>query len=267
MLIYFRPFTGVIEHRRLIIDLVKREIFNRYKGTLLGVVWSVLNPLLMLGLYTFFFTAILKAKWSIGETQANYGLMMFCGLIVHGWMADVLSRAPELLAANRNYVKKVVFPLDTLTWISVLSALVQVMLSLLLLVVLSIFMGNSFSWTVILLPIVLAPLFFMLLGLGWFISSLAVFFRDIGQIMGSFITLLIFTSTAFFSIDTAPQLIQPMLLFNPLTIIMDSLRQVLILQQQPNWILLLWHALVSILIFFAGYFWFDRTRPGFADVL
>ncbi|MEZ6937117.1 MULTISPECIES: ABC transporter permease [Aeromonas] len=267
MSIFIRPFSSILEHRRLVFDLVRRDVSARYKGTLLGLTWAILNPLCMLALYTFFFTAILKAKWNVGETHANYGLMLFCGLIIHGWMADVLSRSPELLASNRNYVKKVVFPLDALTWISVLSALVQILLSLLLLIVLSLFMGNILSWSMLFLPVVLTPLFFMLLGLGWFISSLSVFFRDIGQFMGSLITLLIFTSTAFFSLETAPELIRPYLLFNPLTIIMDSLRQVTILHQYPDWGLLAWHSVASIVIFYAGYFWFERTRPGFADVI
>ncbi len=99
-------FGSALKHKSLIRDLVIRDISARYKGTLLGMVWALLNPLLMLGLYTFFFTLILKSKWGVGDTQANYGLMLFCGLIVHGWMAEVLSRSPDLLSSNRNYVKK-----------------------------------------------------------------------------------------------------------------------------------------------------------------
>lgn len=261
------PFYTLLKHRRLIFDLTRRELAARYKGSLLGIFWAVLNPLMLLALYTFFFSLILKAKWGVGETPPNYGLMLFCGLIVHGWMADVLSRAPELLAANRNYVKKVVFPLDALGWITVFSALVQLVLSVIILAILSLLLGQGISWTILLLPLVLLPLMLLLLGLSWFISSLAVFFRDVGQFMGSLLTLLLFTSTAFFSLETAPEVIRDLLLFNPLTIIMDSVRQVVILHQMPNWQLLGLHSIISLMVFWLGYAWFQRTRPGFADVL
>lgn len=260
-------FRSVNEHRLLIRDLVIRDITARYKGTLLGMVWALLNPLLMLGLYTFFFTIILKAKWGVENISANYGLMLFCGLIIHGWMAEVLSKSTELFASNRNYVKKVVFPLDTLVWITVISSLFQVVLSLSLLCLLALIMGNGLSWNVLFLPLILLPLFIMLLGLGWLVSSLAVYFRDIGQFMGSFLTLLLFTSTAFFSLETAPEIIRSYLLINPLTVIMDSLRDILILHRQPMWALLIQHGVISSIIMFLGYWWFNKTKRGFADVL
>lgn len=255
------------QHRRLIFDLTRRELAARYKGSLLGVAWALLNPLMMLALYTFFFSLILKAKWGIDDTAPNFGLMLFCGLIVHGWMADVLSRAPDLLSSHRNYVKKVVFPLEALSWITVLSALVQLVMSLVVLVVLAIVLGQGISWTILLLPVVLAPLLLLLLGLSWFISSLAVFFKDIGQLMGSLLTLLLFTSTAFFSLETAPSAIRDLILFNPLTVIMDGVRQVVILHELPNWERLGIHAVISFAVCVLGYAWFQRTRPGFADVL
>ncbi len=267
MSLLLKPWASFWSNRRLIRDLVRRDVVARYKGTLLGMAWALLNPLLLLALYTFFFTAILKAKWGTGDVSANYGLMLFCGLVVHGWMADVLSRAPDLLSSNSNYVKKVVFPLDALCWISVISALVQVSLSLLILATMCLFMGIGLSFTALLAPVILAPLFIMLIGLGWFISSLSVYFRDIGQFMGSFLTLMLFSSTAFFSLDTAPDIIQNVLLFNPLTIIMDSLRQVVVLHTYPDWALLGTHTLVSLVVFFSGYYWFEYTKAGFADVL
>lgn len=263
----FNPIRTLCQHRRLIRDLTRRELAARYKGSLLGILWALLNPLLLLTLYTFFFSMILKAKWGVGETPPNYGLMLFCGLIIHGWMAEVLSRAPDLLAANRNYIKKVVFPLDALSWITVFTALVQVVFSLLILAILALVIGQGISWTIVLLPVVLTPLLLLLLGLSWFISSLTVFFRDIGQLMGSLLTLLLFTSTAFFSLETAPESIRGLLLFNPLTIIMDSLRDVMVLHQLPDWELLGVHTLCSIVVFILGFVWFERTRPGFADVL
>ena len=261
------PFNTLFQYRRLIYDLTRRELSARYKGSLLGILWAVLNPLLLLSLYTFFFSMILKAKWGVNETPPNYGLMLFCGLIVHGWMAEVLSRAPDLLASNRNFVKKVVFPLDALSWITVFSALVQLVLSIIILAILALILGQGVSWMIVLLPVVLAPLLLLLLGLSWLISSLAVFFRDVGQFMGSLLTLLLFTSTTFFSLETAPEKIQSLLLFNPLTIIMDSLRKVVIQHQMPDWELLGLHALISFIVFLFGYYWFERTRSGFADVL
>ncbi|MGB5855887.1 MAG: ABC transporter permease [Oceanisphaera sp.] len=261
------PFLVLPRHRRLIFDLTRRELAARYKGSLLGVAWALLNPLLLLALYTFFFSLILKAKWGIDDAAPNFGLMLFCGLIVHGWMAEVLSRAPDLLSSNRNYVKKVVFPLEALSWITVLSALVQLIMSVVILAVLTLILGQGISWTILLLPVVLAPLLLLLLGLSWFISSLAVYFKDVGQFMGSLLTLLLFTSTAFFSLETAPSAIREFILFNPLTVIMDSVRQVVILHELPNWERLGIHAAISFAICILGYAWFQRTRPGFADVL
>ena len=262
------PWFCAARHKSLVKSLVQREVVGRYRGSMLGFLWSFLNPLFMLALYTFFFQHIMKAKWGAGdESTAGFATMLFAGLVVHGLAAEVLARSTGLITNNVNYVKKVVFPLEILPWTTLISAVFHGVISLLVLVGFSLFSGNDLHWTIILVPLVLLPFCVFLLGCAWFICSLGVYFRDIEQMMGSLLTLLLFTSSAFFSVENAPEILRPFLMLNPLTIIIDAVRDVVIIGRAPNWFLLGCYSSVSLVIFYLGFFWFEKTKKGFADVL
>ena len=257
------------QHRQLIKQMAWREVIGRYKGSFMGLFWSFINPVLMLTVYTFVFSVVFKARWGGdgGDSQTSFALILFVGLIVHGLLAEVLNRAPSLIVSNVNYVKKVIFPLEVLPVISLISALFHSMVSILVLLLASVAINLYLSWTVILLPVVLSPLIMLILGLSWILASLGVFIRDIGQTMGIITTVMLFLAPVFYPLSAMPEKYQPHILANPLTFIIEQSREVLIYGHLPNWSGLGLYMLIAIAIAWIGYAWFQKTRKGFADVL
>ena len=256
-------------HRQLIKQMAWREVVGRYKGSVMGLLWSFITPLLMLAVYTFVFSVVFKAKWGIGgeESKATFVLILFVGLIMHGLLAEVLNRAPGLILSNVNYVKKVVFPLEILPIISLLSAFFHSVISLAVLLIAFVAVNGYLPWTIVLIPIVLLPLATLVLGLAWMLASLGVFIRDIGQVMGVITTIMLFTSTVFFPLSALPERYHPFILANPLTFIIEQSREVLIFGHPPNWSGLGVYMLIATAVAWAGYGGFQKIRKGFADVL
>ncbi|MDP2395085.1 MAG: ABC transporter permease [Methylococcaceae bacterium] len=249
--------------------MTKREVLGRYKGSAMGLAWSFFNPVLMLTVYTFVFSVIFKSRWGVDseESKAQFAVVLFVGMIVHGLFAEVLNRAPSLILSNANYVKKVVFPLEILPVISMGAALFHSLISLgVLLIAFAIF--NSYvHWTAIFTPLVLLPLIILTLGLGWILASLGVFLRDVGQTIGIITTVMMFLAPVFFPVTALPEEFRPWLMANPLTFIIEQAREVLIWGRQPDWLGLGIYTFTATTIAWIGYAWFQKTRKGFADVL
>lgn len=256
-------------NRQLIVQMTKREVVGRYKGSAMGLLWSFLNPVLMLGVYTLVFSGVFKARWGMGEDEnkTQFAIVLFVGMIVHGLFAEVLNRAPGLILNNVNYVKKVVFPLDILPVISMGAAMFHSLISLLVLLIAFVIFNGYLHWTLIFIPLVLLPLIILTLGLAWILASLGVFLRDVSQTIGFVMTVALFCSPVFYPITALPQEYRPWLMANPITFIIEQARAVLIFGQQPNWIGLLAYILVAMFIAWLGYAWFQKTRKGFANVL
>lgn len=261
--------TSLWRNRHLIAQMIKREVVGRYKGSAMGLLWSFFNPILMLVMYTFVFSVVFKARWGVGseEKKAQFAVILFVGMIVHGLFAEVLSRAPGLILGNVNFVKKVVFPLDILPVISMGAALFHSFISLLVLLVAFAFFNGYLHWTAILIPLVILPLIILTLGFAWILASLGVFLRDVGQTIGIAMTVMLFCSPVFYPVTALPEEYRPWLMANPLTFIIEQARAVLIFGQIPNWNGLLAYLLVAISIAWIGYAWFQKTRKGFANVL
>lgn len=262
------PFTCAWKNRFIVFSMARREVIGRYRGSVLGLLWSFLNPLLMLALYTFFFRYIFNAKWpEVGDTTADYAVMLFAGLIVHGMAAEIMTRSTGLIVGNANLVKKLLFPVEVLPWVTLLSALFHTAISFLVLLCFLIFSGGQLHWTLLLLPIVLIPMALLFLGLAWFLSALGAYLRDVEQIIGSVVTLLLFTSTVFFSIEHAPKEVRPILSLNPITEIINNVRKVVVYGVQPDWYNLAVYALVAAVFMQCGYYFFKKTSDGFGDIL
>ncbi len=256
-------------NRSLIVQMSWRETVGRYKGSILGLAWSFFNPLLMLAIYTFVFSVVFKARWNIGgeESKADFAIILFVGLIVHGIFAECINRAPTLILSNINYAKKVVFPLEILPWVVFGSALFHLAISLVVLMVVQLFLGQPIPPTIVLIPIVLLPLVFCIMGLAWLFASLGVYFRDLTQVTGVFSTIMLFLSAVFFPIKALPESFHFLFYVNPLAIVIEQSRDVLIYGEIPN--LVVWCAMMALgyLMAWAGFAWFQKTRKGFADVL
>jgi lipopolysaccharide transport system permease protein len=261
---------SLIRNRQLIVQMAKREVVGRYKGSAMGLAWSFFNPIFMLVVYTFVFSEIFKSRWGgVGgdDSKTQFAVILFVGMIVFGFFAEVLNRAPGLILSNVNYVKKVVFPIEILPAIAMGAALFHSLISLgVLLVAFTIFNGYLHP-TVILIPLVLLPLIILTLGMAWMLASLGVFLRDVGQTIGIIMTVLMFLSPIFFPVTAVPERFRGFMMANPLTFIIEQAREVLIFGHLPNWLGLGIYSTVAIIVAWAGYAWFQKTRKGFADVL
>jgi lipopolysaccharide transport system permease protein len=256
-------------YRDLLRQFTRREVLGRYKGSYLGILWSFLTPFLMLAVYTFVFSVVFGARWgnSSSESRVEFALTLFCGLIAFNVFSECISRAPELIVDNPNYVKKVVFPLEILP-VSVLgAALIHSLISLVILITgILVFMGTV-SWTLAYLPLAYLTLVGLCLGLGWFLAALGVFIRDIGYMVGIVVQVLFFVTPIFFPISAVPPFFQPILLLNPLSAVVENFRRVIIWGQPPDWPWWGVATAVSTLVMVAGYTWFMKLKRAFADVV
>jgi len=256
-------------NRHLIVQMTRREVVGRYKGSALGLAWSFLTPILMLAVYTFVFSVVFKARWGTDgdESKTQFALVLFVGMIVHGLFAEVLNRAPGLILSNVNYVKKVVFPLDVLPVIAMGAALFHASISLAVLLIAFALFNGYLHWTIIFVPVVLLPLVILTLGVAWIFASLGVFLRDVGQTVGIITTMMLFLAPIFYPITALPEEIRPWIMANPLTFIIEEARGVVILGRMPEWSGLGIYTLAATAVAWAGFAWFQKTRKGFADVL
>lgn len=256
-------------NRQLIVQMSRREVVGRYKGSVMGLAWSFFNPVFMLAVYTFVFSVVFKSRWGMDgdESKMQFAVVLFVGMIVHGFFAEVLNRAPGLILSNVNYVKKVVFPLEILPVIAMCAALFHSLISLGVLLFAFVIFNGYVPWTAVLIPLVLLPLVILTLGFAWMLASLGVFLRDVGQTIGIITMVMMFLAPVFYPITALPEEFRPWIMANPLTFIIEQAREVLIWGRTPNWLGLGAYLAVAVAVAWAGYAWFQKTRKGFADVL
>lgn len=261
-------FTSVKNNWSLIGRLIARDVTGRYRGSVFGILWSFITPILMLAVYTLVFGVIFQSRWSVGtESKVEFALVLFAGLIVFNFFSECLNRASTLILVNSNFVKKVVFPLEVLPVVVATSTLFHFCASFLIwLIAYVLFIGLPHA-TALLIPFVVLPLVLFSTGLVFALSSLGVFFRDISQFVGMLTTVVMFLSPIFYPLEAFPAQYRGLLLMNPLTPSIEQARSVLIKGEIPDFSYWIWNLLLSICVFWAGYFLFQKMRKGFADVL
>lgn len=261
-------FASLWRNRELIKASAKREVLGRYRGSFLGLLWSFFNPLFMLAVFTFVFSVIFQARWGGGSgSKTEFALVLFAGLLVFNLFAECINRAPGLILSNTNYVKKVVFPLEILPFVGLLSALFHTLISLgVWLIAYALFFGIP-HLTVLYLPLVLLPFCLFIMGLSWALASLGVFLRDVSQFIGLLTTALMFLSPIFYPATALPEDYRHILYLNPLTTVVEQTRDVLFWGKTPDFLMLAIYWVVTLGIAWLGFAWFQKTRKGFADVL
>ena len=261
--------THPVRHQALIRILTWREVSGRYRGSLLGSVWSLLTPLLLLGVYTLVFGVVAPTRWPGAEEQGigMFALRLLAGMVVHGLLAEALSRAPTLVTAQPNYVTKVVFPLETLAWVNLLTALFHTAMALVVLVVLNGLLGTGVAWTLLALPVIFLPYALMLMGLIWLIAAFGVYLRDLAQLIGPLVMIAMFLGPVFYPRSAMPAAAQAWLLLNPITVPVEQVRRVVFESQWPQWDVLAQYALVALAAYLLGLWVFAKLKKGFADVL
>lgn len=249
-------------------DLVKREVVGRYKGSVLGFFWAFFSPILMLAVYTFFFSVVFKARWVSGsDSKVEFALVMFSGLLVFNLFSEVINRAPGLILNNANYVKKVIFPLEILPVVTLGAAAFHMLVSLTVWFIFFLVFFGVPSWTALQIILIFVPLVMMTLGLAWLLASLGVYLRDVGQVIGLVTTVLMFLSPVFYPVAALPEKFRAIMYLNPLTYIVEETRNVMIWGKSLEWLQWGFWTALSGLIAWLGFAWFQKTRRGFADVL
>lgn len=259
---------GFWHHRLLIWQLTRREIISRYKGSVLGITWSFMTPLIMLAVYTFVFTFVFKTRWDfVNDNRPAFALALYMGLILHSILAECLNRAPTLILSNVNYVKKVVFPLEILVLVMMGSILFHALVGMLVWSCFYVGAFFKFHWTAVFFPLLWLPLILFGLGFSWFLAAVGVFFRDLSHMIHVVSLLLLFLAPIFYPLSALPEAMHKYFYLNPLTLIVVESRKVLMLDQTPDWSAWLISLTASILVAWLGYIWFQKVKRGFADVL
>jgi len=256
-------------HRNLILALTRRDITGRYRGSLLGILWSFVNPLLMLGVYTFAFGVIFGARWAGGsDSKMEFAIILFAGMLIFNLFSECVNRASSLVVSHPSYVKKVVFPLEVLPPVALGSSLFHMLVSF---SVWLMFYAIGFGWpspAVLLLPVVMLPLLLFTIGISWFLASLGVYLRDVGHMVSSLVLMLLFLSAVFYPIESLPERLRtPLMVVNPLVFHVEICRQVMVWGKLPAWSSWSIYLVFGLAVTCLGFAWFQKTRRGFADVL
>jgi len=264
LLSYLWPYS----QRQLIEQFVRREVQSRYRQSLFGTAWLLLTPLLTLAVYTLVFQHIFTSRWANTEsTMLAFALRLFAGLSLFSFVAECLTRAPRQIVGQPNLVKKVVFPLPILAWVQVLSSAVQFGVALIILFIGQWCDAQQMPLGILGAPLIFIPLLYLVLGLSWFLAALGVYLRDVEQIIGLVMSLLLFLTPIFYPSSSLPVRWQAWMQYYPLAYWIESFRQLIFDNQWPNLGHYLVMCVISLLVALGGALFFKRTQEGFADVL
>lgn len=264
----FDFFHIIYKYRELFFNLAKRDVFSKYQGSIIGILWSLITPIVMLAVYTFVFSVVFKARWPGGsDSKTEFALVLFSGLIVYNLFSECVNRAPGLIVSNANFVKKVIFPLELLPPVVLLSSLFNFCASLVVWITFYVMVFGYVNPSILLVPIAIVPLIFITLGISFFLASLGTYLRDIGQVVVLITTMMMFLSPIFYPVSSLPIDYQFVMKMNPLTFIVEQVRALMIIGVGIDWTAWFGWLCFSLFLFYLGYFWFKKTRDGFADVI
>lgn len=254
-------------NRFLLRQLVARDVVSRYRGSIVGILWSLLLPCIMLAVYVFVFGHVFAPVRAAGQPiTTSFALSLFTGMLLHGLVAECLARAPTVILAQPSYVKKVVFPIELLPLTVVGTAILQFLIGSAVVFV-ALALSQGLSWTAFLWPLAWLPLVAFATGLSLSLAALTVYLRDIAQMTGFIATILLFLSPVFYTLESVSPQLRHWMLLNPLTVPIETARNVLLNGRLPDWNLWAWHSLACLLMLGAGWWVFQRTRRGFSDVI
>lgn len=261
-------FKSLWKNRSLILILSKRDVISKYRGSVGGIFWSVINPLFMLSVYTFVFSVVFNARWpGLSSSKIEFALVLFSGLIIFNFFSECIGRAPAIIVSNGNFVKKVVFPVEILPLVLVITSLFHFCISFIVMLVAYFLFNGVPTVTLLISPIIIIPVVFFTAGFTFCFASIGVFLRDINQFIGIALTVFMFMSPIFYSAQALPPAYREVLYLNPLALVIEQFRGMLFMGKQPNWLIFVVQIFVSLVVFWLGYMWFQKTRKGFADVL
>jgi lipopolysaccharide transport system permease protein len=263
----WRPLWELPGRFELIRSLARRELVARYKGSLLGIVWAVVTPVVMIAIFTFIFAGIFNARFGARGTPWDYALYLFCGLLPWTMFQETLQQSSTTIVAHANLVKRVVFPLETLPVAQALSSLGNQMFGTLALVVATVIVSRELHATILWLPALLVPQLIFTLGAAWLVASLGVFLRDLAQGITLVLMAWMYLTPIIYPESIVPERYRPFINLNPFTALVRSYRRIFLEGLAPDWPSLAYFTAVALVLFVFGYWWFAKTRRNFADVL
>jgi lipopolysaccharide transport system permease protein len=261
------PFQSIWRNRGLIRTLVRRDILSRYTGSFGGAFWTLLNPLIMMLTYFFVFGIVMQQKFRNDPSRTGFALYFLAGMLP--WLAfnEAVARAPFIMVEHRNFIKKLVFPVETLPINLVAAGLVTEFFGMILFAAALLLIRGHVPWTLVYLPLVIVPQILLTTGIAWFLAAMGVFVRDLGQVIGYLLTVLMFITPIFYSEEGLPPIAANLQKVNPIFTLVHSYRAVLLESAPPDWRSLGWLALGASIVFLLGHAWFYKLRKSFADLI
>lgn len=263
----WQPLWQLPSRAELIFSFTKRELLGRYKGSALGIAWAILTPIVMIAIFTFIFAGIFGARFGISDSHWDYALYLFCGLLPWTMFQESVQQSANTIVVHSNLVKRVVFPLETLPAAQVFAALANQVFATIALLIAVIILRQRFNLSAIWFPVLLIPQIVFALGAAWLIASLGVYLRDIAQGITLLLMAWMYLTPIIYPESIVPDRIRTFINLNPFTPLVRSYRRIFLEGAAPDWRGLAYFAAVAVVLFIFGYWWFARTRRGFADVV
>ena len=263
----WQPLWQLPARGDLILSFAKRELLGRYKGSVLGLAWAVLTPVVMIAIFTFIFAGMFGARFGASNSHWDYAIYLFCGLLPWTMFQDSVQQSAHTIVTHSNLVKRVVFPLETLPAAQVLAALGNQLFATVALLVAALIIRQRLELTALWLPALLIPQLLFALGSAWLIASLGVFLRDITQGITLLLMAWMYLTPIIYPEAIVPERFRPFINLNPFTSLVRSYRRIFLEGAAPDWLGMAYFSVFAVVIFVFGYWWFARTRKNFADVV
>ncbi len=261
------PFSVLWTHRAVIARMARRDITARYRNSVLGWAWAVVTPLIMLGVYTFVFAVVLKARWGEDGGTSTFAARLFVGLILFQLFGSMMTQTPGLMRQNANLIKKVVFPVETLVAVRLMTALFDFAMGFLVFLAIGWLLTPDLSWGVVLVPIAALPVALLGLGVGWLLAGLGAYLTDLGPIAATLTTVVLFLSAVFYPVEIVPDRWLWMVMLNPIAGSIDTARGLAFGPLTFDAVRFGVLTAVGWVAACVGLAVFRRVRWGFADVL
>jgi lipopolysaccharide transport system permease protein len=263
----WRPLLELPRRFDLIVSLTRRELAARYRGSVLGIIWALVTPVVMIAIYTFIFAGIFGARFGANGSAWDFALYLFCGLLPWTAFQEAVQHSSTTIVGHANLVKRVVFPLEILPVSLALTSLANQMFGTIALLIFQLIIRGDLHLTTLWLPVLLLPQLIATLGVAWLVASLGVFLRDMVQGIALLLTTWLYLTPIIYPESVVPERFRPLINANPFTGLVRSYRRIMLENSMPDWRGLAYFTIFALVCFVFGYWWFARTRKNFADVI
>ena len=254
-------FKSLYEYRELLKTSISKDVRGKYKNSVLGILWSFLNPLLQIAVYAIVFPLIMKSN------LPNYTVFLCCGLIPWNFFSAAISRTSFTMVENGNIIKKVYFPREILPISVVTSEAINFIISTIIILAFVLGYGMGLSKFLIFYPLVLLVQYVLLIGISFRVSSVTVYFRDLQHFIGIALQLLFYATPIVYAPNTIPENFQWILKFNPMTYVINGYRDIFYYKQMPDLSSMAIVLVIGIIVCLLGYFIFSKLQRRFAEEL